>query len=77
MKIERKMDISVSKKACTTCGEINFDRSAIIYYNKGVFCGEKCRDEDIRRSELHSPIIKYHQNYVPFTLMMHHQSGRK
>lgn len=71
------MNITVPKKACTTCGEINFDRSAIIYYNKGVFCSETCRDEDKRRSELHSPNINYHQNYVPFTLMLHSTNGRK
>lgn len=70
------MNIQVSKKNCTNCGIRDFDRNQIIYYNKGAFCNETCKSEDIRKSEIHSPTINYITKNPPRTLMMNSTSGR-
>lgn len=72
--------LTTVNKSCTTCGDQNFDRSAVIYYNKGTFCSIECKEEDIRRTNLRSEHIKYVHRLKEspgFTLMMHSTSGRK
>jgi hypothetical protein len=63
-----------SYKICITCGKHIFDN--VIVYNKGIFCGEECKNEDINRSNIHRSTIDYFQNYVPHTLMMSSINGR-
>jgi hypothetical protein len=72
----KKMNTTISLKPCTNCGEKDFDRSQVVYYNKGCFCSDLCKAEDIRKTNLHKGRIDYTQSYVPLTLMMSSVNGR-
>lgn len=65
--------------SCVTCGKkldfgtIEYRNS--IYYNKGLFCTQTCKDEDIKRLNRIGTIDKI--TYPPpRTLMMNQTNGR-
>jgi hypothetical protein len=63
------------KQICITCGKKIIGYNNKIVYHRGLFCGEICKNEDIRRfgkSESRGPIKRIKER----TLMMNYTSGR-
>lgn len=63
------------KQICITCGKKIIGYNNKIVYHRGLFCGETCKNEDIRRfgkSESRGLIMRIKER----TLMMNYTSGR-